>query len=217
MKGWRKDKARTTRPRWRPTYQLVTGTHSVFWQPLVERALDQGSIGSCTGNAIAQCLSTRPFGARLTEDDALRIYTRATQIDPWDGEFPGQDTGSNGSSAWQAAVDLGYYHGTFAAVDTLEELQVAVQSVTCALGTPWYDGFFSPARCGEMSITGAVAGGHEIQIIGWDSERKVFWIRNSWGDWGLSRGRETGFAYFSAGTLQKLLTKGAEIDCPLPP
>jgi hypothetical protein len=217
MSGWRRDESRAKSRRFRPSYQVIPGTVSVFWPPNVTAALDQGSLGSCTGNAVAQCLSTRPFSAALTEADAVAIYSRATRIDPFAGVYPPTDTGSNGASAWKAALDLGYTSIPSTPVVSLEELQGALQRVPCILGTDWYEGFFSPSNCGEMSISGRVAGGHEVQIIGWDRELKRIWVRNSWGDWGVSRGQETGFAYFSVGTLRKLLNAGAEIDCPSNP
>jgi hypothetical protein len=217
MSGWHKDKSRAKHRKTRPSYQLVPGAESVFRAPNFSHALDQGSLGSCTGNAVAHALSTHPFTLLLTEDDAVKIYRRATVIDPFPGTYPPTDTGSNGASAWQAAIDLGYTSVRSTPIESLEELQTALQRVSCLLGTDWYDGFFEPTKCGEMAQSGAIAGGHEIEILGWDKQLKRVWIRNSWGDWGVSRGEETGYAYFSAGTLQKLLNAGAEIDCPASP
>lgn len=216
MSGWRPDKERQKRRRWRPTYQLLS-VGDVFREPNFLHALDQLNIGRCTGNAIAHDLSTDPFRLVLTEDDADKIYRRATEIDPYPGKYPPTDTGSNGASAWQAAIDLGYHQGSFYPVDSLESLQEALQNVPCAFGTDWYDSFFDPSECGEVSISGRVAGGHEIAIVGWDRKLRRVWFRNSWGDWGVNRGEETGYAYFSAGTFQKLLQRGAEIDCPSAP
>jgi hypothetical protein len=151
----------------------------------------------------------------LLEADAVAIYSRATEIDPFKGTYPPTDTGSNGSSAWQAAIDLKLYVGTVTQLETLEELQGALQKVPVAIGVDWWSGMFTPTASGELQMTGTVEGGHEIEIIGWDSVRKVVWIRNSWGPgWGLCRGPETGYAYFSAGTLQKLLNSGGEMDAP---
>ncbi len=216
MSGWHPDKQRQKRRRARPVYQVLPDS-DVFRAPRFNLALDQGSLGSCTGNAVAHSLSTDPFGLSLTEPDAVAIYSRATTLDPFTGVYPPTDTGSNGASAWLASVDLGYYRGGIESADSLEALQQSLQRVPCTLGTDWYDAFFDPSECGEMSISGRVAGGHEIAIVGWDSKLKRVWIRNSWGDWGVSRGEETGYAYFSAGTLQKLLNRGAEIDCPTAP
>ena len=213
LSGWRKDPARAKRRKARASYLVVAP--SVFLAPNDPIALDQGSLGSCTGNSVAHVLSTWPFAGRLTEVDAVRVYSRATEIDPWQGVYPPTDTGSNGASAWQAAIDLRYYSGTVTQVDSIEELQGALHKVSCSIGVDWWSGMFTPTASGELQMTGTIEGGHEIQTIGWDADRKVFWIRNSWGPlWGLCRGPETGYAYFAAGTVQKLLNAGGEIDCP---
>src|SRR5882757_6217716 len=72
--------------------------------------LDQGKIGSCTGNAVTQLLNTdyamKISGrtAYLAEADAVSIYTLATDIDQFPGDYPNVDTGSTGSAACEAAV-----------------------------------------------------------------------------------------------------------------
>lgn len=216
LSGWRKDPARAKRRKARASYSVVAP--SAFLTPNLRAALDQGSLGSCTGNSVAHVLSTHPFLGELTEVDAVRIYSRATEIDPFAGVYPPSDTGSNGASAWQAAIDLRYYAGAVTQVESIEELQGALQKISCSIGVDWWSGMFTPTASGELQMTGTIEGGHEPQVIGWDAERKVFWIRNSWGPlWGLCRGAETGYAYFSAGTVQRLLNAGGEIDCPAHP
>ena len=212
LSGWRKDPARAKRRKARGSYSVVAP--SVFLTPNLQIALDQGSLGSCTGNSVAHVLSTWPFPNRFTETDAVRIYSRATEIDPWQGVYPPTDTGSNGASAWQAAIDLRYYAGTVTQVETIEELQGALQKVSCSIGIDWWSGMFTPTASGELQMTGTIEGGHEPQVIGWDAERKIVWLRNSWGPWGLCRGSEVGYAYLSVGTFQKLMNAGGEIDCP---
>jgi hypothetical protein len=207
---------RAQRHRVKASYSLVAG--SSFNQPNRRKPFDQ-LRGSCTGNAIGHCLSTWPFKGQLTQDDAENIYALATTFDPFEGSYPPDDTGSNGASAALAAKKLGFTKLDFGAVDTLEGLQVALLKSSCVVGVPWYTGFFHPTACGELVKSGVVEGGHEIQVIGWDAELKRVIVRNSWGpDWGNCREGdpgECGYAYWSAGTLQKLLNDGAEIDCPL--
>lgn len=213
LTGWHPDPLRKHRRR-AVQSAAIPNVPSVFWTPNVDAALDQGTLGSCTGNAVAQCLSTQPWSARLTESDAVRIYSRATAIDPFRGTYPPTDTGSNGASAWQAAIDLGYVSVPVTAVDSLPELASALQTSPCVLGTDWYEGFFSPTACGELRPTGAVRGGHEPLVVGFDRPLGRWWLRNSWGAWGVSRGSETGYAYLTTSTFQSLLDRGAEIDCP---
>ena len=82
--------------------------------------LDQGDVGSCTGNAETGALACDPlFGALpagsgvLNEAMALKLYSAAETIDG-DGPYPPNDYGSSGTSVCQAALDLklisGYTH-----------------------------------------------------------------------------------------------------------
>ncbi len=68
---------------------------------------DQGSLGSCTGNAAVGCLATGPFFDTVgPEDDArlrgldqvaaVEVYEAATTVDPFPGQYPPTDTGSDG-------------------------------------------------------------------------------------------------------------------------
>ena len=72
--------------------------------------LNQGQLGSCTGNAATKCLSYRPFwtepavrsviGSDATADEAyaVGVYSDATKIDDYPGAYPPTDTGSDGLS-----------------------------------------------------------------------------------------------------------------------
>jgi hypothetical protein len=213
LTGWHKSPGQGRR--WRPSYALLP-VCSVFWTPNNQMPFSQRR-GSCTGNTVGGALSTQPFSGRLTQDDVdERIYPLATLLDSFAGQYPPTDTGSDNQSAWKAAMQLGYTSIPSTPIGSLEELQSAMQRVSCMVGVDFYDSMFTPTRCGEMTIGGAIAGGHAMHAIGINMTTKKVWIRNSWSfDWGLSRGNETGgYAYFSFGTLQKLLNAGGEIDCP---
>jgi hypothetical protein len=192
---------------------------STFNAPNFRNALDQGSLGSCTGNAVAHLLSTWPFPWLLTEAQAVEIYKLSTALDPFPGVYPPTDTGSNGASVALAAKRLGFTELDFGAVDTVEGLAAALQRSACIIGVDWYEGFSYPTACGEMKQVGGILGGHELEAAGWDAERKIFWVRNSWGqEFGNRRiAGDNGYAYWSAGTVQRLLAAGAEIDCPIWP
>jgi hypothetical protein len=218
LTGWRPSANHAQVRRWRPSYTVLP-VCSVFWTPNNLIPFSQRR-GSCTANAVGGVLSTQPFTARLTQDDVdERIYPLATTIDEFPNSWPPEDTGSSGVAAWRAAVQLGYTDISSTAISSLEELQSALQKTSCFVGVDWYDSMFTPTRCGELTISGPSVGGHEVQIIGINLSAKKVWIRNSWSlDWGLSRGNEQGgYAYFSFGTLQKLLNAGGELDCPAHP
>jgi len=217
LSGWHRRPDRAKHRRLTVSYSIVAP--SSFPKANVAINLDQADLGSCTGNGTAQCLSTWPFTAKLTESNAVAIYSLATKLDSFAGTYPPTDTGSDGASAAKAAKQLGFTSLDFVAVDTVEGAQVALQKSTCIIGTDWTVNDSNPTACGEMKDGSAVQGGHEPQLAFWDAKLKRFGIRNSWLDWGNKRTgtSDTGYAYWSAGTLQKKLNAGAEIDCPVLP
>lgn len=152
--------------------------------------LDQGQVGSCTGNAMAQSLNSRPLngaaGTYLTEVDALALYSLATQVDTYPGTYPPDDTGSDGLSVAKAAQQQGritQYDHAFGLEHTLE----ALMSGPVLLGTVWLHDMFHPDSKGFVRATGAVAGGHEYVLLGVALASKYVTCLNSWsGAWGLN-------------------------------
>ena len=156
--------------------------------------LDQGNIGSCTGNATVGCVGTLPFyttlskaqRSALNEAEAVRLYSQATRVDEWPGEYPPDDTGTSGLAIAKAAVAAGYINGyrhTFSFDDALKAL--SVQPVIS--GINWYEGFTYPDAKGVISQFGQLAGGHEIVLDEIDLDRKLIGATNSWGTaWGLN-------------------------------
>jgi hypothetical protein len=174
---------------------------------------DQGSIGSCTGNASTGCLATDPFydtlpaGTVLDEAMAVRVYSDATVIDPFPGQYPPTDTGSDGVSVAKVlrarGLISGYTH-TFSFDDALK----ALSTQPVITGTNWYDSMFTPDANGIVSITGgAPVGGHEYLLDEIDVERGLVGFTNSWGSgWGIE-----GRAYMTFDTLRRLLSEQGDV------
>lgn len=184
--------------------------------------LDQGSLGSCTGCAAEACCGSLPFwdaipntvAAKPSQNavkalaQAVALYSRATSLDSFYGEYPPEDTGSSGlavaKAAQQAGLISGYLH-TF----TLEDALVALGNTPVIVGVNWYSGFDRPAKDGRVSVTGSVRGGHEFLLYGIDAEKKIVKARNSWGPkWGVN-----GTFYFSFDDLGRLLDEQG--DCTI--
>jgi hypothetical protein len=177
-------------------------------------AFDQGTLGSCTGNAIAGCLNTAPFHLkyhrRFTEADAVSIYALATTLDPFPGTYPPDDIGSSGLAACQAAQKLGYiagYQHAFGIEHALEALQLG----PVITGVDWYSAFDRPDSRGQVRIAGDVRGGHEVEAYGYDPATDLVFFWNSWGrTWGL-RGR---FCMTSR-TWAELLANRGDVTVPV--
>lgn len=160
-------------------------------RPILHRrrspVLDQGELGSCTGNAMAHALNMTPLhtpGTRwLTQTDAVALYQRATQLDPFPGTFPPADTGSDGLSVCKAAKERGLitgYRWAFGFEHALDALQLG----PVLIGTWWYESMFAPNGYGYVFPDGDRVGGHEYVLMGDDGKGKLTFL-NSWGSsWG---------------------------------
>jgi hypothetical protein len=188
-------------------------------------ALDQGQTGSCTGDDATQVSSTPPYSrtcAQATQAAALQCYSSATKLDngcAWDaascpGSYPPVDNGSWASSAFRAAIYLGWFKGTRPVVQSLQGWHDALLLGPCGFDQNWYNAGFSPDRCGEVALTGGLAGGHSTEAVGFDVVNQRMWLRNSWGpNWGI----EDGYFFYSFKDLDTLLARGATMVCPAVP
>lgn len=189
--------------------RAAAAVHDVAWRHYGP-VLDQGSLGSCTGHALVDCLMTRPAyraAAKLTHDDAVRAYRRATEIDPFPGQYPPDDTGSDGLDVCRAAVEFGWITGYDHAFG-IDHLLGSLMFGPVMVGTSWTETMFSPDSRGRLTVGGTVAGGHEYVI----TARSGRWLRllNSWGArWGVG-----GSAWIRTEDLAALLD--AEGDCTVP-
>jgi hypothetical protein len=168
--------------------------------------LDQGNLGSCTGNATVGALGCDPYFAtqKLTLDEklAISVYSLATTLDDYSGAYPPTDTGSSGLAAAKSAQRLGLISGYQHAFN-LSAALTALQDGPIITGIDWYESFFTPSTAGLIAIQSrdTIEGGHEVCIDGYDDANQLVWFRNSWTDgWGVK-----GRACMSVSTWAQLL------------
>ena len=169
--------------------------------------LDQGQLGSCTGNAGTGALGTQPFydavgksvlpaadDAKAGEDFAIQLYKDATVVDGYPGTYPPDDTGSSGLAICKVLKSRGTIKGYRFARSPYGFLRL-LQNGPVLQGMPWYKAFFSPDKDGFIDsdpnwASSGVAGGHEIEAVGVELDTKdafnsVITYVNSWGTgWG---------------------------------
>jgi hypothetical protein len=183
--------------------------------------LNQRRLGSCVpntgveriafGDAVRPGLTAVTYGGQsrsLDERLAVDWYHDVTAIDPFDGTYPPDDTGSDGTSLAKLLKSLGLIDSYTHAFGGLPEVLAALMTGPVPVGVPWYDSMFQPTRDGELVITpnAQVAGGHEFNLDGeLDVDRRRVWMTNHWynGDgspWGVQ-----GRAWMSYDTLARLL------------
>ena len=169
--------------------------------------LDQGQLGSCTGNAGTGSLGTQPFydaagkavlpaadDAKAGEDFAIQLYKDATVVDGYPGTYPPDDTGSSGLAICKVLKTRGTIKG-YRFARTAHGFLRLLQNGPVLQGMPWYKAFFTPDKDGFIDAdpnwaSSGVAGGHEIEAVGVELDTKdafnsVITYVNSWGTgWG---------------------------------
>lgn len=172
--------------------------------------LDQGQVGSCTGNALVSAIMSGPLyrpGRELTEADAVRAYSRASETDPFPGTYPPDDGGSDGLDACKAGVEFGWLSGYTHAFG-LDECLRALTLSPVMIGVPWYSSMFKPVA-GILSVSGSVAGGHEVALTGIKNGKVR--VQNSWGPtWG-----KNGCAWLLFADLDRLLQENGDVTVPV--
>lgn len=192
---------------------------NVLW-PRSTPILDQGNLGSCTGNAMTGALATGPvftgLPARypaLDEAEAVHLYSQATVLDPYPGTYPPTDTGSDGVSVAQAASNAYLVAGYTHTFDLATALQ-AIMTGPVIIGLNWYSSFDNPGADGRVSITSNayVRGGHEVLVRGLSADNSELLLDNSWSsDWG-----NEGSFIFSFDTFERLLSEDGDCTVPTP-
>ena len=179
--------------------------------------LDQGNLGSCTGNAACGVLGTDPFygtlrdGQPLDEGEAVALYSEATAVDDYPGAYPPEDTGSDGLSVAKACQDAGLISG-YRHITSLAAAQTAIQTGPFIVGSDWYSGMDDPNGSGVVQATGYLRGGHEYECIGYDASADLWELVNSWGtSFGIG-----GHFFYSSATFTRLLAHDGDATVFVP-
>ncbi len=195
---------------------------SVQWHRAVS-AFDQGTIASCVGNTAAGWIATdNSLRKGLTtvadklvnEDLAIELYSLATQLDEFEGQYLPDDNGTSGLAGAKALQDKGLissYNHAFSA----DALFSGLQTGPAMVGINWFNSMFNVNNNGHIQVqpTSGLAGGHEFLIDQIDvapvGTVERVWLTNSWGGWGIA-----GRGWFSADEITFLLAQDGDVIFP---
>lgn len=199
--------------------------------------LDQGQLGSCTGNAATGLLGTDSAGRTATptvtitaagaaasrgcftagehaldEAFAVSLYSLATKLDPYAGDYPPTDTGSDGVSVAKALRALGLT-GTYTHAFSLDALTSALMFGPVLLGIEWLESMFTTDSNGLIVVdkSSGVAGGHELEVLGYNAETSLYEIPNSWGIDGFGI---DGTGFMTASDMRDRLSHQGDVTVP---
>lgn len=185
---------------------------NVLW-PRHSPILQQGDLGSCTGNAMVGWLGCAPHAisadtsTQYDEALAIEIYSLATQYDAFPGQYPPEDTGSSGNAAAKAARQLKLIT-SYSWAFTTAGLKHALQTGPVLIGAPWYEGMFETDDGGRVWATGEMVGGHEFLARGLTETDLI--CDNSWGpEWG-----QRGSFLLPLTVWEKLRQERADVTVP---
>ena len=132
------------------------------------------------------------------------IYNQAQKIDEWPGENYAGTSVRAGAKYLQSRNVIKSYYWTYD-VNTLANTVFDLGPVV--VGTYWYSGMFYPNKTGLIKISGGIVGGHAYVINGVDKDKKLFRIKNSWGQtWGIQ-----GHAFISFNDMARLISMNGEV------
>jgi Papain family cysteine protease len=181
------------------------------WGP----TLDQADVGSCTADALVQCLDTSPVhhkGDHLhTQTQALHLYTLETVVEG-EAPYPPNDPGGSGLMVCKAAKQAGMI-SSYSHIFGIDHAIEAIASTPFIIGINWYDAMFTPDPKGVVTIGGHIAGGHEVLVTGYSPKEDMWRLLNSWGKpWPSPK--LNGKFFMSTATLDRLLTEDGDATVP---
>lgn len=188
--------------------------------------LDQGQLGSCTGNAGVGAIYRAPFYGntgtgpilyRGDEDGAVALYSAATKLDGDPDNYPPTDTGSDGLSVAKALKAVGIISGYLHAF-TVESALLQLMSTPLITGITWYNSMFNGPAQGPLTVdpSSGVAGGHELCVDEYvpetTTDHALVGGPNSWGaSWG-----DSGRWYLTVEDWTSLLADGGDVTAFVP-
>lgn len=173
-------------------------------------AYDQGQTSECTCYSGKGLLNTAPLRASIPAEDRLRldttkVYNLAQRIDIW----PGEDyDGTSVLAATKALKQFGLINGYRWCFGLDDVLRTVSWYGPVQIGVSWYNSMFQTNAAGFINVdeSSGLVGGHAVQIIGINVEKKYVIIVNSWGTgWGVN-----GRCYMTWDDLGKLLPDWGE-------
>lgn len=191
---------------------------------------DQGDMGRCTAEASLGILGHTPYWESLCQavgtshptgagpysfdvEGRVALYHDITGNDPFDGQWPPDDTGSDGLSAaktLQAAGIIPGYQHTFSAADAL----AALKDFPLLVGTNWSESMFYPNPQGLVRYDPrGVVGGHEWIV---DQATGDTGMVGGTTSWGTSFGKNGRF-YLSVLDFARLLADDGDVIVLSPP
>lgn len=171
-----------------------------YWQ--TGAVLDQGNNPWCVAASWLQWLTSDPIRT-LPAMTMKQLYDAAQEVDEWEGAGYSGTSVRAGAQVLESKGHIESYHWAWTAEDVAAFI---LCSGPVILGTTWYAQMMLADKKGLIYPSGQNLGGHAYLCVGYNVERGLFRLTNSWGrGWG-----QNGRAWLQGEDLEKLLQDNGE-------
>ena len=184
----------------------TTAISSVSWLSNDPFCGNQGNLGACEAFTQLDIVTSQPRTVVFAPQSAFNAaavtaYKWITANDSFPGAYPPNDTGSDSITGCKWLVQNGYARGC-QVLNGAASVKAAIQTGPVIAGMNWLDGMMTPDRCGNMSLTGQVDGGHAEGLFGYDVKTDTWVLQNHWDQsWGVCIGSHCGYHLLTSAQL----------------
>lgn len=181
--------------------------------------LNQGQEGACVAFAISGELAAQPVDYKVDNEFARSLYPQIRAQDQAMGNnWPQGASVLAGAKMCQRMGMITSYRWAFGVSQVIDAL---IDHGPVVLGIPWFDSMYRTGPGGQVSLGGALVGGHAIMAHGYLPSHPQFGEVVAWtNSWGPSYGVH-GVGYVRVSDLAMLLAQSGEAcvltDHPLRP
>jgi papain like protease len=145
--------------------EQIEDNNARFWFIPKTLPLNQLAEGACVGYGWSGELAVHPIEIPVWAEFARGLYFGAVSIDKQEGRFFEEGaTVIAGAKAAKKAGHISGYHACFGMKEMTDALRVKGPVV---IGIPWYEGMYQTEPSGLIRVSGSLAGGHCLLVVGY--------------------------------------------------
>ena len=181
----------------------ATKKETIFRNYKLGDVRDQLDKPICVEESLIGLLNAEPISQNPCKP--LEIYKAARKL----GNTPDNIEGCQVNHAVDYLISKGIVKKEFWTQDA-QEVAVFLNNVAPVIySLPWYSKMDKTQSDGRLICKGDPIGFHAVLGFRYDGLKKRFWMRNSWGNWGIN-----GNCYLTMHDLARLMNKGG-LACAL--
>jgi hypothetical protein len=189
--------------------QVPTPSYRYWALGKIDASVFQYNTPRCVGFSTRMELASSPRRYKQAHPDGGEIYHGAQLNDEWEGE---NYDGTSARGAMKYLQSLGIIAAYHWASDVEELAQFVLTTGPALIGGVWTNDAFTPDSKGFVRQTGAVAGGHEVLLRGYNHKEWRFTLWTPWENWGVKRDGEF---YMNRTDFENWMSNAGDMVAPI--